>query len=246
MMASKYYAVKVGHTPGIYESWADCEAQTSGFSGAVYKSFKTEEEAKAWLDSSNDPETAPIFGETSTGSTKTEILDNSHEVDVTSRATRLSSDLDNFRNQIAQDFCLYLTGSVFEVAEVETDHIDYTRINFSPNGYADLYLTTKHMHPLLKRFWPKLTNEQKKELKRLWRKFVVSRLECDTQGQDISIALDRMVEKYRPFAHLNFDFIHLAKAIIDATDCEIKPEDIRFDLNRIEMLVKDFKESDEH
>lgn len=48
-MASKYYAVKKGRTPGIYRSWDECKAQTDGYSGAVYKSFKTEEEAQIYM-----------------------------------------------------------------------------------------------------------------------------------------------------------------------------------------------------
>lgn len=55
-MATKYYAVKKGKTPGIYTSWDECKAQVDGFSGAVYKSFKTMNEAEdfigAQLDSS--------------------------------------------------------------------------------------------------------------------------------------------------------------------------------------------------
>ena len=46
----KYYAVKVGRLPGIYETWAECQKQTSGYPGAVFKSFKTEAEAKAFID----------------------------------------------------------------------------------------------------------------------------------------------------------------------------------------------------
>lgn len=44
-MAKKYYAVKVGLTPGVYETWAECEALVKGFPGAQYKSFPTKEEA---------------------------------------------------------------------------------------------------------------------------------------------------------------------------------------------------------
>lgn len=46
----KYYAVKVGARPGIYEDWPSCEAQVKGFPGAVYKSFKTRQEAQDFLD----------------------------------------------------------------------------------------------------------------------------------------------------------------------------------------------------
>lgn len=31
---SKFYAVAKGHTPGVYNSWADCQQQTTGFKGA--------------------------------------------------------------------------------------------------------------------------------------------------------------------------------------------------------------------
>ena len=39
----KYYAVKKGKTLGIYKSWDECKAQVDGFSGAEYKSFKSEQ-----------------------------------------------------------------------------------------------------------------------------------------------------------------------------------------------------------
>ena len=48
-MAKKYYAVKKGLTPGIYTSWADCQAQINGYSGAIFKGFATIEEAKAFI-----------------------------------------------------------------------------------------------------------------------------------------------------------------------------------------------------
>ena len=40
-MAKKFYAVKIGKTPGIYETWSECQKQISGYSGAVYKGFAT-------------------------------------------------------------------------------------------------------------------------------------------------------------------------------------------------------------
>ncbi len=42
----KYYVVWVGHRPGIYYSWSDCQEQIKNFPSARYKSFKTYEEAK--------------------------------------------------------------------------------------------------------------------------------------------------------------------------------------------------------
>lgn len=53
-MSKKYYAVKKGHHPGIYLTWADCQKEVSGFSGAVYKSFTTRDEAETWLKPSEE------------------------------------------------------------------------------------------------------------------------------------------------------------------------------------------------
>ena len=46
---AKFYAVKEGKKPGIYMSWDECKEQVNGYSGAVYKSFTNEEEAKAFI-----------------------------------------------------------------------------------------------------------------------------------------------------------------------------------------------------
>lgn len=48
-MASKFYAVKKGKIPGIYNSWEECKKMVDGFPGAVYKSFKTHEEAETFV-----------------------------------------------------------------------------------------------------------------------------------------------------------------------------------------------------
>lgn len=48
-MAKKVYAVRKGNKPGIYETWAECQAQVNGFSGAEYKSFTSLNEAKAYI-----------------------------------------------------------------------------------------------------------------------------------------------------------------------------------------------------
>ncbi len=48
-MAKKYYAVKVGKTPGIYLNWDDCKAMVDGYPGAKYKSFSSIEDAEAFI-----------------------------------------------------------------------------------------------------------------------------------------------------------------------------------------------------
>lgn len=48
-MAGKFYAVRKGRTPGIYNTWDICKSMTEGFQGAEYKSFKTREEAESYM-----------------------------------------------------------------------------------------------------------------------------------------------------------------------------------------------------
>lgn len=53
-MTVKFYAVKAGRKPGIYKNWEECKKQVEAFSGAVYKSFKTREEAKSYISGKAD------------------------------------------------------------------------------------------------------------------------------------------------------------------------------------------------
>ncbi len=52
-MIKKYYAVKIGLKPGIYETWDECKENVNGFPGAIYKSFKTLDEAKVFIGDEN-------------------------------------------------------------------------------------------------------------------------------------------------------------------------------------------------
>lgn len=46
---AKVYAVKQGRQTGIFDTWAECQEQIKGFSGAVYKSFTSREDAEKYL-----------------------------------------------------------------------------------------------------------------------------------------------------------------------------------------------------
>ena len=48
-MAGKFYAVKKGLRPGIYNSWDECKSLVIGYPGAIYKSFKTYDEAALYI-----------------------------------------------------------------------------------------------------------------------------------------------------------------------------------------------------
>lgn len=55
MAKKKYYVVWEGVTPGIYDSWAKCQAQIKGYPAAKYKSFKSKVEAdSAFYDGYGD------------------------------------------------------------------------------------------------------------------------------------------------------------------------------------------------
>ena len=44
-----YYAVKKGRETGIFENWAECQKQITGFSGAEFKKFKELNQAEEYL-----------------------------------------------------------------------------------------------------------------------------------------------------------------------------------------------------
>lgn len=45
----KFYAVKKGHTTGIFDNWGDCQSATKGFSSPDFRGFSSREEAEAYL-----------------------------------------------------------------------------------------------------------------------------------------------------------------------------------------------------
>ena len=47
--------MKKGRKVGVYNTWGDCQKQTGGFSGAIFKSFKTEKEAFEFLKNNQAP-----------------------------------------------------------------------------------------------------------------------------------------------------------------------------------------------
>lgn len=49
MAKKKVYGVKNGKIPGVYHTWKECEKQIKGYSGAEYKGFSTEAEAKVYV-----------------------------------------------------------------------------------------------------------------------------------------------------------------------------------------------------
>lgn len=59
----KYYAVKVGKEPGVYDTWDQCLAQVTGQKGAQFKSFVSKEDAQAFVEGKLIPESSKTPGE---------------------------------------------------------------------------------------------------------------------------------------------------------------------------------------
>ena len=45
----KYYAVAKGRQKGVYKTWEECKKQVDGYSGAIFKSFDNEADAKKYV-----------------------------------------------------------------------------------------------------------------------------------------------------------------------------------------------------
>lgn len=52
MAKKNFYVVTIGRKPGIYTTWAECEKQVKGFSGASFKGFSLYDDAYAHLHGS--------------------------------------------------------------------------------------------------------------------------------------------------------------------------------------------------
>lgn len=50
----KYYAVKIGKTPGVYTTWDACSQQVTGYSGAVFRRFNNEEAAHQFINETDE------------------------------------------------------------------------------------------------------------------------------------------------------------------------------------------------
>lgn len=105
-MAKKFYAVKVGKTPGIYETWTDCQIQINGYSGAVYKGFATREEAAAFINGESDILKTTV---------KTE------EIEETQAVAYVDGSYDTTTNAFSYGMVLFYNGQEFHSSQKYTD-----------------------------------------------------------------------------------------------------------------------------
>ncbi|KAI8393489.1 ribonuclease H-like domain-containing protein [Radiomyces spectabilis] len=55
MKKQYYYAVNVGRSRGVFQTWNECKDQVQGYPGAKYKKFETFQEAKQFSEGTNAP-----------------------------------------------------------------------------------------------------------------------------------------------------------------------------------------------
>lgn len=77
----KLYAVKKGRNVGVYNSWEECEKQVKGYSGAIYKSFNSEDEAYKYINSCTKVENSTNT-DINTGNTVIAYVDGSYDKDT--------------------------------------------------------------------------------------------------------------------------------------------------------------------
>lgn len=140
-MAKKYYAVRVGHNPGIYVTWSDCEVQVKGFPGAQYKSFPTEEEAKAYMGTVSIDNTSIVK---QCGAKKTSV-GTSKQMSV---GEYLKTQTDNIHQIMESDPCevrAFIDGSFDKrkgvvgsggVILLDTEEVEFSLSSIEPNHVA--------------------------------------------------------------------------------------------------------------
>jgi ribonuclease HI len=80
IVQGKLYVVIKGRIPGIYQSWDECQLQVKGFSGAIYKSFKSMDDALNFrathmqTNGTSAPSVATTTRATTTNGTSSDML----------------------------------------------------------------------------------------------------------------------------------------------------------------------------
>lgn len=119
MAKSKFYAVKAGREIGIFYNWDDCKKSVDGFSGAIYKSFGTLEEANEFLGRSIDKNNIEIKNKIGkAGDSTNNLAKNINRESGNIRPIRSSADVVVFKSYInykelkdKYDFIAFVDGS---------------------------------------------------------------------------------------------------------------------------------------
>lgn len=148
----KYYAVVIGHKPGIYTDWKTTEKMVKGFPGSIYKSFTKYDDAQNFISNS----TISITPENKTvvytdGSYENElcgfgviVIYGTNKFSAYGRVPQIDVSMSN---NIAELYAIYVGLSL-----IEGDAVVY-----SDSRYAISSLTT-YIHEYIKKEWKDVIN----------------------------------------------------------------------------------------
>ena len=112
-MGKKFYAVKNGKVPGIYETWEECQKNVTGFPGAVYKSFKTMEEAEGFMEVGYERSPGSGGG----GRKKVDLKSYLAELSIEGRATAyVDGSYNTETEEYSYGMVLYYNGDIYEAS----------------------------------------------------------------------------------------------------------------------------------
>jgi hypothetical protein len=260
-MANKFYAVRKGAHPGIYATWAECEAQVHGISGAEYKAFKSEPEARDWLGegytqtpspypaSASKPEastySADRTGDLQPGKAREGDVEAPPAPSAQARAPLPESSLPDapgtdLRQQLTEKsaaFLAHLQEHGFSAYAASGGSQHHERIGIEGVGWVDLYHTRKKPFNLIPgRFEdPSLRDS----VVSLWRAFHLGGAWQDKEPVRSSWdTVDHYYRLLRPYATLRFDFVTLARALYNAAPEAPDPDVVRYDFAQIENAYR--------
>ena len=100
---AKYYAVKNGRRVGIFNTWEECRKQVDGYSGAEYKSFKNEADARAYM---GENEQLSLFDEmTVPENTAVAYTDGSYNIETTEFSYGAVIFANGAETRLSEKFC---------------------------------------------------------------------------------------------------------------------------------------------
>ena len=113
MSGSKYYAVRKGLVPGIYNNWDDCKANVNGFPGAEYKSFKTLIEAEEYIKSVTEKNVSPKK-ETKSGEASQELTEYLQSKMKSTAIAEVDGSYNVATGEYAYGMLIYHNGNLYE------------------------------------------------------------------------------------------------------------------------------------
>jgi ribonuclease HI len=119
-MATKFYAVKKGRTPGIYTTWTQCKAQVDGFSGAVYKSFPTKDGALSYMNT-DSKDYLPFSNEPLTNTANQQDAAHIPFSDATHAVAYVDGSYHNGTKQFSYGAVIFWNGEEFHLSQMEND-----------------------------------------------------------------------------------------------------------------------------